>query len=425
MKTVNLHQLFDKSNETRKNIIKTIGDYKTPEPKTGSSFFIHLSELCPVACKHCMYSSDLTAKSVKDALNKDDIEYAIKFINDSQSQKLNITGGGEPFLKFGNILRLVESVKTPVVEIVTAGNWARTENRARSVLLQLENARRKNSNLQELRLRLSLDRYHIEAPRPVTLTHYANVARAWSKANTQIGLGYRGIQPDMGIVDEQLATLLGGYVRAVDDCNRVIIFNDNKKLPINFNVMRFSGAATGLQTDKELAENTMSIAEYYQPYEKEPGQLTLATTVNDAIKTGYVASEGVAITLNSDGEYWIFAGTAPDRKLMLGNQTFNESIAHFYKDPITRFLVTDGIWALAELVSKLNRTNYELALVKNDMAFFVEDLLADPKVRLAVTLLVLQSQAQKNEIKLSDQFEYAEILNTPTNELMDLFVEQI
>lgn len=99
---------------SRTDIINCIQAYKHPVPTVGSSFFIHLSELCPVACEHCMYSSTLSKKSIKDALGKSDIETAITLINDSRSAKLNITGGGEPFLKFRNILKLVETVDVPV-----------------------------------------------------------------------------------------------------------------------------------------------------------------------------------------------------------------------------------------------------------------------------------------------------------------------
>lgn len=132
----------------------------------------------------------------------------------SHSQKLNITGGGEPFLKFGNILRLVEAAKVPVIEIVTAGHWAKTQQRATTVLRQLGEAGQRNGELRELRLRLSLDRYHVGAPRPVLLEYYANVARAWASNSEVIGLGFRSIQPDRAVLDAALAQLLGDTLRS-------------------------------------------------------------------------------------------------------------------------------------------------------------------------------------------------------------------
>lgn len=64
----------------------------------------------------------------------------------------------------------------------------------------------------------------------------------------------------------------------------MIVFGDNKRLPITFNVMRFSGKAEDLHDSEELSTNSMTIKEYYTPFERAPGRLNLATTVNDAIK---------------------------------------------------------------------------------------------------------------------------------------------
>lgn len=64
-----------------------------PSRNEDPIFFIHLSELCPVGCEHCMYSSDLNAKSAKTSLDPDELRTAVDFINQSHSDKLTISGG--------------------------------------------------------------------------------------------------------------------------------------------------------------------------------------------------------------------------------------------------------------------------------------------------------------------------------------------
>jgi hypothetical protein len=415
-----LRALFADPSASRDKLISSIEGFSAPEPTHGSSFFIHLSELCPVACEHCMYSSDLSPKSVQDSLSKDDLDVAISYIDDSRSEKLNITGGGEPFLKFAHILRLVEAVRVPVVEIVTAGYWAKTEQRAQSVLHQLAQARRRNPSIVELRLRLSLDRYHVEAPRPVPLSYYANVARAWASAPDGLGLGYRSIQPDRGNLDRRLADSLGGRIEVADDWNHRLVMPDGRTIPITFNVMRFSGKASDLAEDEELRGRTKDIREYYKPFETGPGRLNLATAVNDAIRGTYAASTGAAITLNSDGLLWIFCGTSPDRKLMLGQTTFQSSMRHFFRDPITRFLVEDGVWALADLVAVLDPPVHAAALHKNDMAFLVEDLLASEDVRLAVTLCVTRRMRDRGALRIGGGTLRPDLLGMSEPELLTL-----
>jgi hypothetical protein len=98
----------------------------------------------------------------------------------------------------------------------------------------LNEARRANGKLQELRLRLSLDRYHTEAPRPVTLNHFANVARARLLSERGVGLGYRSIEPDQGVIDTQLAELLGAKIRKFDNWNHLIEIDEDVTIPITF-----------------------------------------------------------------------------------------------------------------------------------------------------------------------------------------------
>lgn len=68
-----LAALFANTLEARDQVIRSLSAFEHPILLSGSSFFIYLSELCLVACEHCMYSSDLTAKSLWDALDKEDL----------------------------------------------------------------------------------------------------------------------------------------------------------------------------------------------------------------------------------------------------------------------------------------------------------------------------------------------------------------
>lgn len=379
-----LEALFDRPQESRERLLRAIRHSFAPLPSHGSSFFIHLSELCPVACEHCMYSSDLNRKSVKDSLTPNELEAAIDFIDESRSEKLNITGGGEPFLKYRSILRLLERVNVPSIEIVTAGYWGRSEVRAERLLREMDAALRRNPHQPAGLLRLSIDRYHINAPHPVTIRHYANVARAWQRISPAFGLGFRSIQPDMDSVDKDLAHELRAEIDVVDGWNRRLLLESGKILPITFNVFRRSGKAADLRDD--LMQGSLTIKDYYSPFESRPHRLTLATAVNDAIRGSYRPDSGVAITMNSDGTFWIFAGTAPDRRLMFQGQRFSDAMSYFFGDPVTHLLVEEGVWVLADIVARLSPDVHAAALAKNDVACLVEDLLAPDDVRLAATL---------------------------------------
>jgi hypothetical protein len=389
MRLPDLPELFANPQGARTDLIDRCRWSPGALPSTGSSFFIHLSELCPVACEHCMYSSDLERKSFKDSLDPDELETAIEFINSTRSEKLNITGGGEPFLKVPSILRLLETAQVPRIELVTAGYWAKTEKAAKRMIERLSAARRRNPVEPELLLRLSLDRYHINAPKPVRIEHYGNVAKAWGDEPGDIALGFRSIQPDRDYVDRLLAEEVGGEIVTVDDWNRRLVLPNGRSAPVTFNVFRASGKAGQLGERSELSSQSKTIREYYGPFENRQGQLILATTVNDAIRGRYSDTGGLAVTMNSDGRFWIFCGTAPDRQLLLGQKTFPEAISYFFEDPLTRLLVDDGVWTLADIVADLDPAACKAAIAKNDVAALVDDLLVRPEVRLATTIIAM------------------------------------
>ncbi|HEY0698757.1 MAG TPA: 4Fe-4S cluster-binding domain-containing protein [Micromonospora sp.] len=410
-----LETAFAAPQANRESLIEAFEPRISELPTTGSSFFIHLSELCPVACLHCMYSSDLQRKSAKDSLSRDELTAAIRFINESRSQKLNITGGGEPFLKFNSILRLLTEVTIPKIEIVTAGYWGKEPKRALNLIRRLDAARADNPMGPEVMLRLSLDRYHINAPRPVRLEHYGNVARAWAEVRPGFRLGFRSIEPDWDVVDRQIADELDAQLVDVNDWNRRLVLPGGGEIPITFNVFRRSGKASELADGHH--ESSRTIREYYGPFETGGGRLSLATTVNDAIRGSYTASPGVAVTLNSDGTFWIFCGTAPDRRLLLGRETFAEAVATFFQDPITHLLVEEGVWSLSDLVLELDKEVHATAMAKNDVASLVEDLLDAEDIRLAVTLITIRRFLTEGRATLDPAHPLSAALTDPNRDL--------
>jgi hypothetical protein len=395
-----LSSLFTTPESSRRDLIADLRWAPTEIPGRGSSFFIHLSELCPVACEHCMYSSDLEQKTDKPALDPDELQRAIGFINESRSDKLNITGGGEPFLKLPSILALLEQVNTPRIEIVTAGYWAKSYRAADRMLTKLSEAFHRNPHAPEVMLRLSLDRYHLHAPQPVHIEYYASVAKAWNADPRGMRLGYRSIQPDRDYVDVLLAKEVNGELVDADEWNRELVLRGGRRIPLTYNVFRVSGKASQLAERSDLSKHSKTVREYYGPFETGEARLSLATTVNDAIRGSYTHSSGLAVTLNSDGRFWIFCGTAPDRQLVLGSETFQQAMAVFFQDPITRLLVDDGVWALSDLVLELDPAVHQAAIGKNDVAALVDDLLCRPDLSLAVTLLAVREYLAAGQLRL-------------------------
>ena len=138
-----------------------------------------------------------------------------------------------------------------------------------------------------------------------------------------------------------------------------------------------------------MRKASMTMEDYYSPFETSEHRLSLATAINDAIRGSYTPDDGLAVTLNSDMRFWIFTGTAPDRYLRLHDQSFADAVAYFFADPITHMLVNEGIWTLADIVAELDPQRQAAAMAKNDTASLVDDLLGDPSTLAAVTLIAI------------------------------------
>jgi len=135
-----LSGFFENARQARKWLVALPLQYNTERIYKGAHAYIHLTGVCKVACEHCMYSSDYTARLPKPSLNSLEVDLANKYINDSGSQKLTISGGGEPFLKLNALLSLISKSFVPHIEIDTAGDWAISANKTVKILSSLSKA---------------------------------------------------------------------------------------------------------------------------------------------------------------------------------------------------------------------------------------------------------------------------------------------
>lgn len=130
-----------------------------------TSFAVHVTYTCPLACAHCCFSSD---PSNKDRLPINHIMKAIEVVSAFGIKMVAFTGG-ELFLLGKNLVTAVAlaSRKGITPRVVTSAHWATTERIAEQRLIEL-----KEAGLSELSI--SWDDYHEE------FVSFENVRRAFS-----------------------------------------------------------------------------------------------------------------------------------------------------------------------------------------------------------------------------------------------------
>lgn len=131
------------------------------EGKSLASIFP--TKFCDAGCAHCFFKSGKSIKKIPQEqyeFSDEGIEKFIKFINQSNNGYLLVIGGGEPFKKYEQILRIVQEVKTDRLILVTNGMWAKDYEQAKQIIFELYTNFKKRKTPTKLILRLSTDKWH-------------------------------------------------------------------------------------------------------------------------------------------------------------------------------------------------------------------------------------------------------------------------
>jgi hypothetical protein len=363
--------------------------YRSEPPRRGAHLYVHLTAICDVACHHCMYSSDRSAPDgASKRLDLGEIDRTLYFIEDSRPAKVTISGGGEPFLEFRNLLRLVESAKCDYLELITSARWARKPQSASRILEKIWDAVGSNPACPKVMLRASIDDFHLTAPTPVPLDAYSNLVCAWLNYRDRINLGFRSLLVDGDSSVNLLAEKLGAQVQEVNSWNKRIHLANGVSVPVTYNVLRFIGKGTQLR--EKFSGVTSSVNEYFAPFEVAPTKLILSRAVNDAINASYFPHEGISITINYDGFFYIFTATSPDRRCHIRAHNFETSLEWFYSDPLTRVLLAEGSYWLCDAIRPVAPAFVAEALMSNDISTLVERLLGNSCIRAFATIAALK-----------------------------------
>ena len=373
--------------EARARIIASNIRYDTPY-YLASHIHVYLTGRCNIACDHCIFSSEMTNSLSKASLTHVEVELASKYISESKATKLTISGGGEPFLEPKELFFLLSNTSTRFVEIDTAGYWAQTKGSTVQIFKQISRTIQANPHRPKLILRVSADRFHRSAPDPVPLANYVNIIQVWLEDNWGFDLGLRGLLLDDDDTALLIANAVGGLIEPVTEWNKRLLLPGGKRIPLTFNVMRFEGK--GRKFAHDLSDSTMRIENYFKPIQNENGDLVLGMTVNDLAYGSFYRTNGLNIGINFDGFISIYASSSPDMCVSLQETDYQQSIKHFYKDPITHLLLSRGIYALTRIVSEIDSRTVQRALRKNHFGSLVNDLLENETIRLYATIRCLQ-----------------------------------
>src|SRR3990167_1578605 len=102
-----------------KNLVSSNG-----EAYSGKSFIcLFLTRFCGVGCPFCFFKSppNKGTPDIRDSFTEEGVDHFIQFANDANVGYLQISGGGEPFLKKRALLKCISEVNADRIMLVTSG----------------------------------------------------------------------------------------------------------------------------------------------------------------------------------------------------------------------------------------------------------------------------------------------------------------
>lgn len=154
-------QLFACPQRYRDNILRT---YQFDQGGWGGQSYVvvYPTKFCPVGCEHCYFASPKpTNKSADSRLNGDDARIISSFLDQANTEFLQITGAGEPLLELNTVLNLIRKSHAKRIDIHTSAVIFNSIIKATEVLEKLFAAFQFSRNDGRLTFRISIDEFHI------------------------------------------------------------------------------------------------------------------------------------------------------------------------------------------------------------------------------------------------------------------------
>ncbi len=364
---------------------------------------VFLTRFCPVSCDFCFFKSlpQNTKKTEKDAFNSIGMNNLIDFINKANLAYLLVSGGGDPFTEFDNVLRLIKEAKVNKIVLVTSGFWAINKQKADIYLNKIY----KNIKNKEVILRLSYDKYHVKKLSSDTIYNILDLFENHFYNNKNFKFRVHTMIEDPSINDflEQIS-------KRIKD-KKIVNLNTDSKIVSKINPFDYKieltngfsfeiGFANAFYPDGKIDMRNLNIIKRnLEVFEKD---LRNSQNYNSSVTLNNDGSKGLDFWINYNGNVCTWGNQVPDNIQNIYFDNYDEIINNNFSDPIMasylkkgslyRYNILNEIAPLTVLKSKLiNIRDYVGAIL------FEED-----KIRLYYSIRVLQDFYNEGVLKNKD-----------------------
>lgn len=382
---------------------------------------------CNANCKFCIFRSPVkknNENSIKDELNEIGIEKSIEFINKSEIGYLLVSGGGEPFFKFDNLLKLIKEVNVNDIVVVTNGFWAKDYSRAVEYLEKMKKIQLHDK--KNITIRVSIDRWHCEN---LGNKHIKNLIDIFAKKfnnDKEIKLKIHTISGD-----DTLYEILNKYKYNYDieykdeysSDNYVLNKSNRRRATIKFcNEYKLEVEFAKLfkpNLEVDLKEEIISQYDVFMEDLLESQKGNFSTVINTD------GTKGLDFLINYNGNVSTWANYQISNSPNLYKHNYDELMDKIYNDIISYSFLKEPFRNIIEIVNIVNPVAVKRAIGINIRDYFGMYLLYENKTLLYYYVMILKNYIKDNIVINIEQIpsELRKIIKLNKEDIIKLYKE--
>lgn len=367
---------------------------------SGKTFVcVSLTRFCSVGCEFCFFKSPPANRtpSIKDMFTLNGIERFVTFCNAINLGYLLVSGGGEPMSNRRAILRIVESVKSDRISIVTSANWASKIDSADSYLADIAQRLNKRTDEVSVTIRISVDKGHTNSTGMEAVENVLKLFIEKYKNNQKMDLQFHSLIGDntIDLLIEHLRekgytierkSVIGDRISDGKTAIKIVpkreeLCVNGLKIKVGYAKMFFSNVFVNLNENSDTIKRNIEV---YQEdlYKSEDG--------NSSVVTNDSGNVGLDFWVNHNGNVSTWGNQYLDNLFNLYSDSPSEIIEKTLSDPAALGFIVNGAHYRDSIVSEVN----ELAVIRSK-AVNIRDyagalMMDEGRTRLFFTIRVLQ-----------------------------------
>lgn len=396
----------------------------------GKSFIcLFLTRFCGVGCPFCFFKSPPNKgdSDIRDSFTEEGVDKIIKFANDSNIGYLQISGGGESFLKRKALLRCVAEINADRIMLVTSGVWASSKDVAEAYVGDIALALEKRQTPARVSIRLSISQGHSIKLGVKPLVNLLEIFEKHYASHPFLSLQLKTFENDntlwsfLDSLDSYRLEDIG--VNASDDPLVKKIIPWKKKLTFSSGYSVVLGISRvfnpGLRpnlNDHASIKDTIEV--YDQDLEQSENNFPSVIFNSDG-------KNGLDWIVEYNGNVCTWQNRVQDNLLNIYEDDYGKVLDSTFQDPLSLSYVEKGSKYRQEIISEVSPRAVTLMKAVSVRDYAGNCLFEDQKVRLYYTLRVLQDyitegRVNKGVLKQLPK-QLTKLLDSPKEDIITLF----